>query len=84
MAPCIKSGRRFLVGAEDDPQFFIIGSRRVIPAALPLALGISGDISVVVFKITESGLVSAAVGLAAAAVFLSAWYLYPSLAVIRK
>ncbi|WP_456632193.1 DUF6328 family protein [Bradyrhizobium sp. URHC0002] len=75
---------RLAFHGEDNPQFFIIGSRLVIAAALPLALGISGDISVVVFKITESGSVSAAVGVAAAAVFLSAWYLYPSLAVIRK
>jgi hypothetical protein len=75
---------RLAFHGEDDPQFFIIGSRLVIAAALPLALGISGDISVVVFKITESGSVSAAVGIAAAAAFLSAWYLYPSLVVLRK
>ena len=75
---------RLAFQGEDDAQFLIIGSRLVIAAALPLALGISADILVVVFKITESGSVSAAVGMAAAAVFLSAWYLYPSLAVIRK
>ena len=75
---------RLAFRGEDDPQFFIIGSRLVIAAALPLALGISGHISVVVFKITESGSVTAAVGMVAAAVFLSAWYLYPSLALIRK
>jgi hypothetical protein len=64
MASFIKSGRRFLLGAAVDdagrlaptclprrrrPPFFIIGSRLVIAAALPLALGISGDISLVVF-----------------------------------
>ena len=75
---------RLAFHGEDDPQFFLIGSRLVIAAALPLALGISGDISVVVFKITESGSVATVVGMAAAAIFLSAWYLYPSLAVIKK
>jgi hypothetical protein len=45
---------RLAFHGEDDPQFFEIGSRLVVTAALPLALGISGDIAVVGYKITES------------------------------
>ena len=71
---------RLAFHGEDDPEFFTIGSRLVIAAALPLALGISGDISVVVYKVTESGLVSAAIAGAAALAFLLAWYLYPFVA----
>jgi hypothetical protein len=74
---------RLAFHGDDDPEFFAIGSRLVIAAALPLALGISGDISVVVFKITESGLASSAIAVATAVMFLSAWYLYP-LTVVRK
>lgn len=55
---------RLAFHGEDDPEFFAIGSRLVIAAGLPLALGISGDISV--FKITESGLASTAIAVAAA------------------
>ena len=71
---------RLAFHGEDDPQFFQIGSRLVIAAALPLALGISADIAIVVYKITESGAVSAAIASAAAAVFVIAWYIYPLLA----
>ena len=63
---------RLAFHGEDDPQFFQIGSRLVIAAALPLALGISADIAIVVYKITESGAVSAAIASAAAAVFVFA------------
>jgi hypothetical protein len=58
---------RLAFHGEDDPQFFQIGSRLVIAAALPLALGISADIAVVVYKITASGAVSTAIASAAAA-----------------
>ena len=46
---------RLAFHGEDDPQFFEIGSRLVVAAALPLALGISADVAVVAYKITESG-----------------------------
>ena len=40
---------------EDDPEFFNIGSRLVIAASIPLAIGISGDVAVVFFKTTGDG-----------------------------
>ena len=44
---------RLAFHGEDDPQFFEIGSRLVVAAAFPLALGISADVAVVAYKITE-------------------------------
>jgi hypothetical protein len=69
---------------EDHPQFFQIGSRLVIASALPLALGISADIAVVVYKITETGAISLTIASAAAAIFIIAWYVYPLIARIRR
>jgi hypothetical protein len=70
---------RLAFHGEDDPQFFETASRLVVAAALPLALGISGDIAVVGYKITESGWVSFTLAGAAAIVFLAGWYVYPLL-----
>src|SRR3954468_196949 len=39
---------------EDDPDFFKIGSRLVVVASIPLAIGISADLAVVFFKTTNS------------------------------
>ena len=70
---------RLAFHGEDDPQFYEIGSWLVVAAALPLALGISGDIAVVAYKITESGWVFFTSAGAAAVVFVAAWYVYPLL-----
>jgi hypothetical protein len=75
---------RLAFHGEDDPQFFDIGSRLVIAAALPLAVGISADIAVVAYKITESGAISLAIAGGVAAVFLAVWYVYPFLARARE
>jgi hypothetical protein len=68
---------RLAFHGEDDPQFYEIGSRLVVAAALPLALGISTDFAVVVYKITERVGLSFVLASIAAGVFLAAWYLYP-------
>jgi hypothetical protein len=68
---------RLAFHGEDDPQFFDIGSRLVVAAALPLALGISADVAVVVYAITERSGLSFILASIAAAIFLAAWYLYP-------
>lgn len=62
---------------EDDSEFFRIGSRLVISASIPLAIGISSDVAVVFFKTTES--TSAALGAGAAALLslLGFWLAYP-------
>ena len=43
---------RLGLSGEDDPEFFKIGSRLVIAASIPLAIGISADVAVVFFKTT--------------------------------
>jgi hypothetical protein len=68
---------RLAFHGEDDPQFYEIGSRLVVAAALPLALGISADVAVVVYKITERSALSFGLAGIAAAIFLVAWYVYP-------
>jgi len=35
---------------EDDPAFFRIGSRLVIAASIPLAIGIAADVAVVFLR----------------------------------
>jgi hypothetical protein len=68
---------RLAFHGEDDQRFFEIGSKLVTAAALPLALGISADIAVVAYKITELAGFSLGLAAAAAVMFLCAWYAYP-------
>jgi hypothetical protein len=69
---------RIAFHGEDDDEFFRIGSRLVIAAALPLALGISADVFVVYYKVSDSMAVAAAAGIAALVVLLGFWYGYPA------
>jgi hypothetical protein len=71
---------RLAFHGEDDPQFFRIGSKLVVAAAFPLALGISADIAVVAYTITERSTLSLVIASLAAAVFLTLWYGYPLIA----
>jgi hypothetical protein len=69
---------RIAFHGEDDEDFFRTASRLVIAAALPLALGISADVFVVYYKITDSMTVAAGGGIAALGVLLTFWYGYPA------
>jgi hypothetical protein len=69
---------RIAFHGEDDEDFFRIASRLVIAAALPLALGISADVFVVYYKITDSMTVAAGGGIAALGVLVTFWYGYPA------
>jgi hypothetical protein len=68
---------RLAFHGEDDPQFFDIGSRLVVAATFPLALGISADIAVVAYKVTERVAFSFIMAGIAVVVFLAAWYAFP-------
>lgn len=68
---------RLAYQGEDSPTFFRIGSRLVILAAFPLALGIAADVSVVFFKITAASQVSAAAGTTAFLIMVAVWFAYP-------
>jgi hypothetical protein len=62
---------------EDDPEFFNIGSRLVIAASIPLAIGISGDVAVVFFKTTGSTAIALSAGAIALFALLAFWLAYP-------
>jgi hypothetical protein len=65
-------------GGEDDPAFFRIGSRLVIAASVPLAIGIAADIAVVFFKVTESSMTASIAGMTALSALLAFWLAYPA------
>ena len=77
MAPA--AYRRIVYAGEDTEAFHRLGSRFVVAASIPLALGLTGDVYVVIAKIAES----TAIGLAAAglvlAMLVGLWHLYPAL-----
>jgi len=62
---------------EDNSDFFRIGSRLVIAASIPLAIGISSDVAVVFVKTTESTDVALGAGAAALLALLGFWLAYP-------
>jgi Family of unknown function (DUF6328) len=62
---------------EDDSEFFKIGSRLVVAASIPLAIGIASDVAVVFFKTTESTGVALSAGAAALVALLGFWLAYP-------
>jgi uncharacterized protein DUF6328 len=62
---------------EDDPAFFEIGSRFVIAASVPLAIGIAADVAVVFFKAVGSESVAMASGVTSLAALLGLWLAYP-------
>jgi hypothetical protein len=69
---------RIVYGGEDDPGFHRIGSRFVMAATVPLALGLSGDLYVVIEKIAGSDAIAVAVALIALAGLVCLWYIYPA------
>lgn len=62
---------------EDDPEFFNLGSRLVIAASIPLAIGISADIAVVFFKTTDDTAIALGAGALALVSLLAFWLVYP-------
>ena len=77
---------RLAFQGEDDEDFFRIGSRLVVGAAFPLALGIAAEVYVVFFKITSAVTPSAAAGGGAFSIMLAVWFVYPTwrCAVVRR
>jgi len=68
---------RIAFHGENDPDFFKIGSRLVVIASIPLAIGISADLAVVFFKTTNSITAALASGLIALLALLGFWLIYP-------
>ena len=68
---------RLAYQGEDNSRFFVLGSRLVIGAALPLAVGIAGDVFVVFFKVTEARDVGLLASAASFLVMTGLWLVYP-------
>jgi hypothetical protein len=74
MAPA--AYHRIVYAGEDNPDMHRVGSILVTAATLPLALGIAGDVYVVISKIAgpEIGLIG---GVLAIVLLLGLWYAFP-------
>jgi hypothetical protein len=70
---------RIVCAGEDTAEFYRLGSWLVTVASIPLALGLSGDVYVVLAKIAGSPLVGVLGGLLALAVCTGLWHVYPAL-----
>jgi Family of unknown function (DUF6328) len=68
---------RIAFRGEDDKAFFRIGSWLVVAAVCPLALGISSDVYVVFFKITQNPAAAAMAVLLSLLLLLVLWYALP-------
>jgi hypothetical protein len=77
MAPA--AFHRIAFHGEDSEDFHRIGSRFVVAATLPLAMGIAGDLYVAVGKIAETNVLGIAAALAAMIVLVTLWYVQPYL-----
>jgi hypothetical protein len=70
---------RLAYHGEDHLQFFRIGARLVAAAALPLAIGISADILVVFYKVSESAAWALTASATTFVALLATWYAFPLL-----
>jgi hypothetical protein len=68
---------RLAFKGEDRESFFKIGSRLVVGAAIPLAIGIAADIYVVFMKIAHSEGPAATAAAVAFLLLLSLWFVLP-------
>jgi hypothetical protein len=75
---------RIAFHGEDDKAFFRIGSRLVVAATLPLAIGISADVLVVYYKISGNMSLSGIAGIVAFCLLAGIWYGYPLWRSIEK
>lgn len=65
---------RIVEQGEETEHFHRFASKMVVAALVPLALGLCGDVYVVVQKVTESQLVSVVAALVTLAIFWELWF----------
>lgn len=70
---------RIVYAGEDTPEFHRFGSWLMTAATVPLALGLSGDVYVVLAKIAGSPTVGAVSGLLTLAACSGLWHIYPAI-----
>src|SRR5438874_165041 len=78
MAPA--AYHRIVYAGEDSQDMHRVGSALVTAATAPLALGLAGDVYVVIAKIAESPAAGLAAGTLALVSLIGLWYVYPLLA----
>ena len=71
---------RIVYAGEDTQDMHRVGSALVTAATAPLALGLAGDVYVVITKIAESPAAGLTAGTLALVSLLGLWYAYPLLA----
>jgi hypothetical protein len=77
MAPA--AYHRIVYSGFDAPEFHTTGSVMITVATVPLALGIAGDIYVVMTKVFESSTVGVAIAAATLAGYVGLWHVYPAI-----
>jgi predicted Na+-dependent transporter len=65
---------RLVEQGEETEHFHRFASKVLVAALVPLALGLAGDVYVVVQKVTESPLVSVVSALVILAIFWELWF----------
>src|SRR5437763_1872696 len=65
---------RIVERGEESEHFHRFASKVLVAALVPLALGLCGDVYVVVLKVTESQLVSVVAALVTLAIFWELWF----------
>lgn len=77
MAPA--AYHRIVYGGEDSQDMHRVGSILLTAATIPLALGIAGDVYVVMAKILDSSTSALLVGVVSLIVLIGLWHVYPML-----
>lgn len=75
---------RLVYGGEEIAEFHKIASRLVLSATVFLALGLSADVHVVTYKITENDALASALAAASAGVLFGFWHVWPWWLYARK
>jgi hypothetical protein len=82
MAPA--AYHRIVFAGQDTEEVHAVGSRFIALATIPLALGIAGDIYVVLAKITASATIAALIAGAALLLLVGLWHIFPAIARLRR
>jgi hypothetical protein len=75
MAPA--AYHRIVYRGEDTEEMHRIGSRFIVLASVPIALGVAGDVYVTIERIAQSSRVAIVAGLIALAIAIGLWHAYP-------
>jgi Family of unknown function (DUF6328) len=75
---------RIVYAGEDTQDMYRVGSMLVNGATLPLALGLAGDVFVVIAKIAGSYVVGILAGSITLMLLIGLWYVYPFVAAVMR